>query len=104
MHTPFKPKGVYLSTSPEITSRVQMHCGRAQPRPHRMNVPRHNINNYAVATAPSPVERISTAKEPATGKGSPKAKVLALGTCALVNHACMYIYMYMVYHEAFVMS
>ena len=35
-------------------------------------------NKYAVATAPSPVERISTAKEPATGKGSPKAKVLAL--------------------------
>ena len=38
-----------------------------------------------MATAPSPVERISTAKEPATGKGSPKAKVLALGACALVQ-------------------
>ena len=50
----------------------------------------------AVATAPSPVERISTAKEPATGKGSPKAKVLALGTCALVNRTW--------YHEAFVIS
>ena len=40
------------------------------------------IFKKAVATAPSPVERISTAKEPATGKGSPKAKVLALaGVC-----------------------
>ena len=43
------------------------------------------LSLYAVATTPSPVERISTAKELATGKGSPKAKVLALGACALVH-------------------
>ena len=43
----------------------------------------------SVATAPSPVERISSAKVPATGKGSPKAKVLALGTCTLVDHEAL---------------
>ena len=37
----------------------------------------------SVATAPS------SAKVPATGKGSPKAKVLALGTCTLVDHEAL---------------
>ena len=47
----------------------------------------------AIATAPSPVERISSAKVPATGKGSPKAKVLptSLNSIIIIKYRMVYL-------------